>query len=242
MSDFVAVATGMQWEDCCTGPKRINSSGRRRHTPQTHTRTHTYIQTTQTDSPTHRHTYCIDFGCGCLRGLHHAVSTPWAINTYSCFTRRRCVAGTVLVDGESQTKGTAEGARLSGQSHISGNRGWPRKRAIAKAKDELQDQRVRGTSKAGSERTAQSVYDEWVRTWCDKRNFMFQAECRNCKADPTPAEKEQGTSKTEGIPPWTNTPSCTSEEGGGPQNMSEQSGRKVDQVLQKACPPGEETR
>ena len=50
---------------------------------------------------------------------------------------------------------------------------------------------------------------------------MFQAECRNCKADPTPVQKEQGSRKTEGIPPWTNTSSCTGKEGGRLQNMSE---------------------
>ena len=132
------------------------------------------------------------------------MSSPWAINTYSCFTRTRV----------AERMEPAEGARLSCQSHSNGNQGWPRKRVISKAKEELQDQRVR-------EHRRRAKRYEWVCTWCDKRDFMFQAECRNCKADPTPVQKEQGSRKTEGIPPRTNTSSCTSKEGGRLQNMSE---------------------
>ena len=58
-----------------------------------------------------------------------------------------------------------------------------------------------GNIEGGLRTNGSKRYDEWVCTQCDKQNFMFQAECRNCKADPTPAEKEQGTWKTEGIPP-----------------------------------------
>ena len=35
-------------------------------------------------------------------------------------------------------------------------------------------------------------YDEWVCDRCTKRNFMFKAECRRCKAPPNEAQRNEG--------------------------------------------------
>ena len=54
-------------------------------------------------------------------------------------------------------------------------------------------------------------YDEWVCDKCTKRNFMFKAECRRCKALPNEAQRNEGAGGKgrEDTPPWTLRPGKT---------------------------------
>ena len=195
------------WEDSCTGARRVQSS----EDTDTHADTHRH-----TDTQTHPH--CIDSGCGCLRGRQVQV-----VHAHTrCGVEQSWSTANVERVGQPKAQGLVDRA-TSVATRDGYKREQSRKRRKCYKTNEfpnieagLLNGRLNDATTNGSALGATSE------TSCSRQNAETARRTRRLR------RKNKALRKTEGIPPWTNTPSCNSEEGGRPQNMSEQSGRKVD--------------
>ena len=154
---------------CHTDPMALKTQTQIHRHKQTHKHTHTQI-----DTQTHRHTHIVStlshiFLSNCCFWNAQSVSSPWAINTYSCFTRTR-------VAGRSSR----------GRRRMSNERDQPKARGS-----------VSGTSEEGSERTAQSAKTNGSalgatsETSCSKQNAEAARRTRRLRRKNKAAAKQK---------------------------------------------------